>query len=252
MVFFIHGLLAFTTLPYTLARLTPSIPSATALAPSSGAGFLPPRAEVTTGTEEPMPTSTADPYQCALANVTKYFDVITPTGAFSKALISYGSVLIEPCLATATGLDELDCTVSNAEDWCGFSTTAPPAMATSYVSYASAAADFWKSNSASISSVSSECPNWWGRPDVAQHVWLSQFITHAGCYIAAHPSTSTDLPSSTQSGFSSITSSDPKESSTTGSTLPAASAAADTGAATSGAASLGSPLLRHVSRVLAW
>ncbi|KAK8080353.1 hypothetical protein PG997_008171 [Apiospora hydei] len=222
------------------------------LSPTAGTGVLQARAEVTTATEEPMPTSTADPWQCALANVTKYFDVITPTGAFSTALVSYGSVLLAPCVATATGLDELDCTVSNGEDWCGFSTTAPPAMASSYVSYASAAADFWRSNSASISSISSDCPNWWGRPDVNQHVWLSQFITHAGCYIAAHPSTSIDSPSSTQSGFSSVTSSGTERSSTADSTLPGATAAADPEAATSGAASLGSPLLRRVSQVLAW
>ncbi|KAK8051791.1 hypothetical protein PG993_003176 [Apiospora rasikravindrae] len=199
-----------------------------------------------------MPTSTADPWQCALANVTKYFDVITPTGAFSDALVSYGSVLIEPCVATATGIDELDCTVSNSEDWCGFSTTAPPAMASSYESYASAAADFWRSNSASVFSVSSDCPNWWGRPDVNQHLWLSQFITHAGCYIAAHPSTSADAPSSKRTGFSSATGSGSVGSSTTDSISPGASTAANRGGPTSGAARLRLHLFRYALRGLAW
>ncbi|KAK8127794.1 hypothetical protein PG984_008902 [Apiospora sp. TS-2023a] len=246
-----HGLLVLTVLTHALARFTPSIPTATAVPSTAGVGVLPARAEITiTATEEPMPTGTSDPMECALANVTKLFDVVTPTGALSKALMSYASVLIKPCLATATGLDELDCTVSKAEDWCGFRATAPPAISTSYASYASAAADFWRSNSASISSVSSDCPNWWGRPDVAQHAWLSQYITHAGCYIAAHASTATGLPSSARPGPASTTSQGPGGSSTTGSAAPGASSAvaANPGDATSGAARLGSPFIRQVLR----
>lgn len=57
-------------------------------------------------------------------------------------LVSYGSVLIEPCVATATGLDILDCNVLRSEDWCGFRATAPPAMATSYAPYVNSATGF--------------------------------------------------------------------------------------------------------------
>ncbi|KAK7927352.1 hypothetical protein PG985_004350 [Apiospora marii] len=250
-----RGVLVLTALTHALARFPPSIPTATTLSSAAPVRVLPARAEVTTATEKPIPSSTSDPLECALANVTKYFDVVTPTGAFSKALISYGSVLIEPRLATATGLDELDCTVTKAEDWCGFTTTAPAPMASNYISYASAAAEFWRSNSASISSLSSDCPDLWGRPDVAQHVWLSQYITHAGCYIAAHASTATDSPSSAESGPASATSLGPGASSNTGSAAPGASsaaAAANTGDATSGAARLGSPLLHRLLQLLVW
>ena len=252
-MYLLHGLLAFAALPVALARFTPSIPIATALPPAtSEAGFIQARAGVTTATDEPMPTSTTDPWECVLANVTKYFEVVTPTGVFSEALMSYGLVLVKPCLATATGLDGLDCTVTKSEDWCAFSTTAPSAIATSYASYASSAADFWRSNSASISSVSSSCPNWWGRPDAVQHVWLSQYITHAGCYLAAHPSTSTNSLSSARPGLSSVTLPSSQGSSTANPALPGASAAANSDTTTSGAASLGFHFLRYVFRALAW
>ncbi|KAK6853056.1 hypothetical protein PG995_009868 [Apiospora arundinis] len=149
-------------------------------------------------------------------------------------------------------LDVLGCVVSKSEDWCGFSTAAPSAIATSYVAYASSAVDFWRSNSASISSVSSDCPSWWGRPNAVQHEWLSQYITHAGCYMAGHQVTSTGHPSSgtSSSGVSPVIASGPTipESATSG-----ASTAANSGATTSGAASLlSSPLLRLVSRILFW
>ncbi|KAK8010868.1 hypothetical protein PG990_009833 [Apiospora arundinis] len=156
------------------------------------------------------------------------------------------------CAPCNVVLDVLGCVVSKSEDWSGFSTTAPSAIATSYVAYASSAADFWRSNSASVSIVSSGCPSWWGRPDAVQHEWLSQYITHAGCYMTGHQVTSTGHPSSgtLSSGVSPITAS--------GSTVPESatsgpSTAANSGVTTSGAASLlSSPLLRLVSRILVW
>ncbi|KAI1334954.1 hypothetical protein F5Y15DRAFT_263269 [Xylariaceae sp. FL0016] len=146
---------------------------------------------------EPTSTMSSDPWQCVTENITQYFNVPSPTGALYDAIISYGDKLLEPCLATATGLDALSCSVSQTSAWCGFSTAAPSSIITAYESYGSAAASFWQANSRTISVIASECPAGWSRPGFSEHAWLNQTIAHAACYMAAHPASTTASSSST-------------------------------------------------------
>lgn len=137
---------------------------------------------------EPTSTSTisADPWQCVTENVTQYFNVPTPTGDLRTALVSYGEKLLGPCLATATEIDKLLCSITDTTAWCGFATAAPSAVLADYSSYISLAASFWRAKSETISIVSSRCPLWWARPSEGEHIWLNQIITHGKCYIAEH------------------------------------------------------------------
>lgn len=80
-----------------------------------------------TSTEFVSPFVTPDPVACYLGNITQSFDVTTAGGALSTAMASYGDVLLEPCVSTATGIDRLDCSVAPSQ-WCGLSTAIPPAI----------------------------------------------------------------------------------------------------------------------------
>lgn len=42
------------------------------------------------------PTTTREPWQCVVANLTQYFDVPKPRGGLLDAIHSYGEKLIEP------------------------------------------------------------------------------------------------------------------------------------------------------------
>lgn len=231
-----QGLLALALVPNAFARFTPGVPPVTMLPPAPGMGMIPARAEVTTATMEALPVRTTDPGDCVAANVTKYFDVIKPSGDLAKAMGSYAAIAVDPCVATVAPENIEDCFITDPQYWCGLSTNLPPALTTSYSSYASSAADFWRANSKSISVLSTYCPKWWGRPDAAQHEALSLYIAHGGCYITAHPSAADPAPTNT--GFSSLTISAIDPASVTVSP-PSASASA----ATSGAGRLGLPLL---------
>lgn len=146
---------------------------------------------------EPTSTLSPDPWQCVTENITQYFNVPTPTGALLDALISYGEKLLEPCLATATGLDALYCSVSETSAWCSFTTAASSPVLTDYSSYGSAAASFWEAKSETISIIASRCPIGWSKPGFPEQTWLNQTIAHAECYIAAHSANTTTASSAT-------------------------------------------------------
>ncbi|KAI4858573.1 hypothetical protein F4820DRAFT_442207 [Hypoxylon rubiginosum] len=139
---------------------------------------------------------TPDPWQCVTENITQYFNVPKPTGSLLDALISYGDELLDPCLATATGLDALSCSISETSAWCGFTTAAPSPVLPDYSSYGSAAASFWQAKSETISIIASDCPVGWSKPGFSEHAWLDQTIAHGECYIAAHPGNNATIPGS--------------------------------------------------------
>lgn len=114
-----------TTAASSASRISPSLLMTT---------FLP------ASTLPPAISYTSDPWQCATKNLTQYFDVPKPIPTLLSALESYGDELIKPCLATATGLDILSCSVSETTKWCGFSTAAEPVVQRRYYSYGSSAA----------------------------------------------------------------------------------------------------------------
>ncbi|KAI0005594.1 hypothetical protein F4779DRAFT_49148 [Xylariaceae sp. FL0662B] len=163
---------------------------------------------------EPTSVVSSDPWECVTENVTQYFDVPKPTGSLLDAIVSYGDKLIEPCVATATGIEVLDCSVTDTKEWCGFTTAAPSSILVDYSSYGSSVASFWEAKSETISVVSSTCPGWWARPGQGDHIWLNLTIAQAECYIAAHanhaaltttssataPVPTTDTASSTATG----------------------------------------------------
>ncbi|KAH8719526.1 hypothetical protein GQ44DRAFT_729825 [Phaeosphaeriaceae sp. PMI808] len=144
-------------------------------------------------TSTPPPTSrqSPDPWQCATKNITQYFDVPKPTAALLSALESYGDVLLKPCLATATGLDILSCSVSETSKWCGFATDARPAIQTRYSAYGSAAASWYGAKSSAIESIKKDCPVTWDKVGPIDQAWLNQTVVHAKCYDVAHPKPST-------------------------------------------------------------
>lgn len=145
---------------------------------------------------EPTPTLMPDPWQCVTENITQYFHVPKPSGVLLDALVSYGDKLLEPCLATATGLDVLSCAVSQSSEWCGFTTAAPATVLADYISYGSAAASFWRSNSETISIVASQCPVTWAKYRFTGQASLNQTIAQAECYNMAHPGNTTASSSS--------------------------------------------------------
>ncbi|KAI1800390.1 hypothetical protein F4811DRAFT_33712 [Daldinia bambusicola] len=168
--------------------------------------------ETTTATSTQRP----DPWQCATQNLTQFFDVPKPTGALLKALDSYGDELVKPCLATATGLDVLSCSVTNTSQWCGFATAAPTSVRTAYSSYGKSVASWWSAKSSAAVSLSAECPNSWEHFGPIDQAWFNQTVAHAKCYDKAHPSstktTSTSGP--TAKPGTGATTSGPKPTST--------------------------------------
>ncbi|EGE08656.1 hypothetical protein TEQG_07617 [Trichophyton equinum CBS 127.97] len=63
------------------------------------------------------PTVTIDPWQCLTQNLTEYFDVPRPTGAFYSAVHSHGSELIKDCVA-ATERKSHSSAVFTAAEMC--------------------------------------------------------------------------------------------------------------------------------------
>jgi hypothetical protein len=78
-----------------------------------------------------QPTTTRDPWQCVVANLTQYFDVPKPTGSLLDALNSYADKLLEPC--TLAPIDRIhgECFPAK-EDWCKFTTAAPASVLPDY------------------------------------------------------------------------------------------------------------------------
>lgn len=114
---------------------------------------------------------TPDPWDYVTENVTRYLDVPKPTGSLLEALESYGDELISPCVATATGLDMLSCSVTETSQWCGFTSAAPSAVLSDCSSYGAAAALFWGAKSQTASVIASGCPVAWSKPGLTEQVW---------------------------------------------------------------------------------
>lgn len=161
-----------TTTASTASRISPS-PLTTTFLPAS--------------TPPPASSQSPDPWQCATKNLTQYFDVPKPIPTLLSALESYGDELLKPCLATATGLDILSCSVTETTQWCGFATAAEPVVQRRYSSYGSAAASWYAAKSAAIESVKTECRVTWEKFGPLDQAWLNQTVAHARCYEEAHP-----------------------------------------------------------------
>ncbi|KAK2036423.1 hypothetical protein LZ31DRAFT_232640 [Colletotrichum somersetense] len=148
-----------------------------------------------------------DPWQCATQNLSQYFDVPKPSGTLSKAIDMYVDELVEPCLETATGTDLFNCRVTEPSQLCGFTTyaSATPALITAFASYESAAASFWRSNSASVSSLSVECASAWGHFGELNHAWLNQTIAYASCVLDDLPPVSSTITTGSSSSGSGST-----------------------------------------------
>lgn len=164
----------------------------------------------------PVNTISADPWQCALENVTQFFkNAPRPTGNVLTGIQSFGYAAAAPCRATATGVDAFYCSISDPKGWCGFTTAAPPALLSSYSTYLSSVTSFWKASSSTMSVVSYTCPVAWSKPDPIHAEWLKVAMAHAECYMSAHPETSA---TSTRTGTGTAASSTSTRASANGTT----------------------------------
>jgi hypothetical protein len=192
---FLSALVAFlANVPLSTGQAaTPTARSASTISPAPlTTSFLP------ISTLPPTSRQSPDPWQCATKNLTQYFDVPKPSAALLSALESYGDVLLKPCLATATGLDILDCSVSETTKWCGFATDAKPAIQTRYSVYGDSAASWYGAKSAAIESVKKDCPITWEKFGALDNAWLNQTVAHAKCYDVAHPKASVSTSSTSK------------------------------------------------------
>ncbi|KAK4118930.1 hypothetical protein N657DRAFT_650716 [Parathielavia appendiculata] len=143
-------------------------------------------------------TLSPDPWQCITENITQYFvNLPTPTGNVLSAIGSYGEEVVKECRATATGHDYVLCTVSNPQDWCGFTTAAPPDILSSYSTYVSEVVSYWTSKSSTISILSTSCPVTWRNIYPHEREWLKIATAHANCYLEAYPQTQSDTTAPT-------------------------------------------------------
>ncbi|PKS08452.1 hypothetical protein jhhlp_004834 [Lomentospora prolificans] len=168
-----------------VARFVPGFPPTTA-------NSLEER-QVPTTVEAPARTVSEDPWQCATEDITQYFlSAPTATGNVLENINLYGqSVGVEPCEATATGLDRFSCSITDPTQWCGFTTAVAPDVLSSYSTYLSSAISYWTANSETISILATSCPVAWARPHMAQHEWIKIAKAHAECYLSEHPMTET-------------------------------------------------------------
>lgn len=148
-------------------------------------------------TLEPLLTL-CDLQQCVTQNLSQYFDVLKPLGMLSAAIDMYVDELVEPCLETAIGADLFNCCVTELLQLCGFTifVLATPALITAFVSYESAAASFWRSNSVSVSSLLVECALAWNHFGELKYAWLNQTIAYASCVLEDLPLVSMTIASS--------------------------------------------------------
>ncbi|EFR01056.1 hypothetical protein MGYG_04059 [Nannizzia gypsea CBS 118893] len=112
--------------------------------------------DITTILPTEEPTVTIDPWQCLTQNLTEYFIVPRPTGAFLTAIHSHGSELIQEC-ATLTR--------DSASVW-------------------------WKSHSSAAFSAAAECPLGWYNAMLSipgGRTWLNLTRIYAGCHANPQP-----------------------------------------------------------------
>ncbi|KAI0545560.1 hypothetical protein F4679DRAFT_560912 [Xylaria curta] len=118
--------------------------------------------DILTPIAKPTKTLSPNPWTWVTENVTQYFNVPKPTGNLLDGLLSYGDKILEPCLATAIGLDMLSSSVSETSQWCGFATVAPTSVRDGYSSYGCSLFLACKSETTPI--VTSDFPIMWSKP----------------------------------------------------------------------------------------
>ncbi|TPX16147.1 uncharacterized protein E0L32_004142 [Thyridium curvatum] len=209
----LSGLAVFAAAPSVLARFLAGLPQET---PPAHAMLEERQATVT---QQPTAsTLSPDPWECITENITQYFDPPKPSGSVLSEINSYGDKIIEPCMATATGLDQFYCTVSDPQSWCGFSTAAPQAVMSSYLAFVSQAVSFYTEKSSKMSILSTSCASAWARFDPAEREWVKIATAHASCYLANHSnagSTTAVATASSNATSSSSTSTSSKAPATT-------------------------------------
>ena len=133
------------------------------------------------------PTVTIDPWQCLTQNLTEYFDVPRPTGAFYSAVYSHGSELIKDCVAATKGVD---CPFPESSDWCSLSTSIPASVLPAYSAYGSVASVWWKSHSSAVFTAAEMCPLGWFDAMLSipgGRAWMNLTRIYGGCYAHAQP-----------------------------------------------------------------
>ncbi|KAF3482982.1 uncharacterized protein GIQ15_02306 [Arthroderma uncinatum] len=139
--------------------------------------------EITTILPSDRPTVTIDPWQCVTHNLTKFFEVPTPTGALLAAISSHGSELIKDCVLTIKSTER--CLFPESSDWCRLSTAAPKSLLPALSSYGSVASVWWSSHSSAAFSLAEVCPVAWYDAMLSipgGWVWLNETRIYAGCY----------------------------------------------------------------------
>ncbi|GAB1317776.1 hypothetical protein MFIFM68171_07986 [Madurella fahalii] len=121
--------------------------------------------------------------------VERYFDVPKPSGSLDRAMISYGSKLIETCMTSGTY--SYPCAFPDKTRWCGVTTELPASLLPEYSSYASNASSWWSVHSSRAVAVAQECPILWYEASnsgvLGGAVWLNHTLINAECYAEANP-----------------------------------------------------------------
>ncbi|KAF4450548.1 hypothetical protein F53441_6328, partial [Fusarium austroafricanum] len=136
------------------------------------------------------PTVTRDDRECLFSDFYPYWSAVTPTGALSTALLSYGDVLQKDCPWTDTDVQGLPkCTYPPLSDWCSFSDAAPKTLLPAWSSYASSASAWWEENKQDIVQGARDCPRrWWNKMINVPYAYarLNNTISWGACYARAH------------------------------------------------------------------
>ncbi|KAM0559702.1 hypothetical protein ACHAPJ_004226 [Fusarium lateritium] len=136
------------------------------------------------------PTVTEDPRECLFSDFYPYWSAVTPTGALSTALVSYGDVLQKDCEWVETDILGIPtCTYPALADWCSFSDAVPKTLLPAWSSYASSASAWWQENKQDIVEGARDCPNRWFNQMLIvpyAYVRLNNTISWGACYARAH------------------------------------------------------------------
>jgi len=156
------------------------------------------------------PGTSYDPWECALANLTQYFDPPQPTGSLLSAIESYAVKLGDAC----TIMDVVDrlqggCYPSH-DDLCKFTTAAPASLMSDYSLYGSAASVWWAAHSSNAVFHATDCPEKWFNAMyefVNGRYLLNDTINYAACYADAISTTTfaSSNPISTSSVATAVT-----------------------------------------------
>ncbi|KAM5437193.1 hypothetical protein MferCBS31731_005610 [Microsporum ferrugineum] len=148
--------------------------------------------DITTILPNERPTVTIDPWECLTQNLTEYFDVPRPTGAFFSAVHSHGSELIKDCVAATK---PVECPFPESSDWCSLSTSIPASVLPAYSAYGSVASVWWKSHSSAAFSAAAECPLGWFDAMLSipgGRTWMNLTRIYGGCYANTQPTSGSE------------------------------------------------------------